>query len=272
MLKDILVHIDTGERCRVRLEIAIGLARRHQARLTGLFAQLETDGPSVVARKAGQRLREATAAARTGFEQAAAAAGIDCRWLALPIGEYNYVLRETIICARYADLVILGQHDPDLEDLVPADLPEEVVLHSGRPVLLIPYVGAFPVLGERPVIAWNGEREAVRALNDALPLLKDARRITVLGLHARTFGETPESVPQVSILDHLACHGLKAQTDNLVISDSGGADLLLSRAADLSADLLVIGAHGHYGFPYLQRGGSTRHILRQMPMPVLMSH
>lgn len=271
MLKDILVHVDASERCRVRVEIAAGLARRHGARLTGVFGQIESDAPSLVARRASGRLHDSEEKAKAVFMDVVTTTGITHRWLPLPFGEYNYVVREMVICARYADLVILGQHDPDGEIPLPPELPEEVMLNCGRPVLLIPYAGLFPVFGEHPVVAWNGEREAVRALNDSLPLLVDAKKVTVLVLHGRLQAD-PERVPHVDIADHLSCHGITVHPDNLVVSDSGGIDLILSRAADLGADLLVIGAHGNYGFPYIHRGGGTRQILREMPVPVLMSH
>ena len=71
---------------------------------------------------------------------------------------------------------------------------------------------------------------------------------------------------------HLACHGIKSNTDILMINDIGIMDMLLNRITDRDADLLVMGAHGQIGFPYVSRGAGTRHILRHMTVPVLMSH
>ena len=66
-------------------------------------------------------------------------------------------------CCRFVDLVILGQHDPN-QPLLPSDLPEQVILYSGRPVLVVPNSGTFDTVGERIVVAWNAGREAARAI------------------------------------------------------------------------------------------------------------
>lgn len=272
-VKDILVHLDGSERSRVRLEIAIRLAQTNKARLTGLFARVEHSAPSVVARKASEWLVRMAGEAETLFNSLTSAAGIDARWRALPFGEYNYVIREVVICSRYSDLVVLGQIDPDDPDgAMPEELPEQVVLHSGRPVLIIPYVGAFPTLGQNTIIAWNAEREAVRALNDSLFLLSGAAKVTVFTITGSDSSPNLDNVPRLDITDHLACHGIKASVDHISLGDGNYMDLILSRSADISADLLVMGAHGHYEFPYLYRGAGTRYILRHMTLPVLMSH
>ncbi|CAK0744656.1 Universal stress protein UspA [uncultured Gammaproteobacteria bacterium] len=272
-VKDILVHLDGSERSRTRLEIAIRLAVRHQARLTGMFARVEHSSPSVVARKASEWLQRMADEAEAQFNTLTGTAGIEVRWRALPFGEYNYVIREMIISARYCDFVILGQTDPDdPDDNLPEELPEQVVLHSGRPVLMIPYVGAFPTLGQNAIVAWNAEREAVRALNDGLFLLADAAKVTVFTITGSGNSPNMDDVPKLDITDHLTCHGIKASVDHISLGDGNYMDLILSRAADISADLLVMGAHGHYEFPYLYRGAGTRYILRHMTLPVLMSH
>ncbi|MBY0430452.1 MAG: universal stress protein, partial [Rhodospirillales bacterium] len=164
-IKDILVHMDSGERAAIRLDLAITLARRFDARVFGLFAQVERSAPSLVARKASDALRAAGARAETMFLEKTEAAGVRAKWQALAQGEYSFVIRETIICARFADLVILGQHDREHDGtLVPDELPEQVILHSGRPVLMVPYAGEFTDAGRRVMVAWNAGRESARAV------------------------------------------------------------------------------------------------------------
>ncbi|MGQ9365828.1 universal stress protein [Azospirillum sp. A39] len=273
--KDILVHLDDGERCAERLDVAVRLAQAHGARLTGLFAQSETSGPGVVARRASDRLSEAAGQVQAAFTAKVEAGGVAHRWWQLSHGEYGHVIGETVICSRYADLVVLGQHDGEAPARVPAQLAEEVILHAGRPVLVVPYAGSYPTLGQRVVVAWNASREAARAVNDAIPLMAGAASVLVLALHGHRGEAEPGAVPPVDIVEHLASHGIAATQERMTVEDMMPMDAVLSRLSDEAADLLVMGGFGGYGsgpFGLFGRGANTRHILRQMTAPVLFSH
>lgn len=272
---NLLVHLDDTDRCEERLTLALSLAQSHGATLTGLFAQSETSGAGIVTRRAGPALLQAAERAKESFEAKAQEAGVTCRWWQLGHGEYGHVIAETTICCRYVDLAIFGQHDANGDNRVPQDLIEEVVLNAGRPILVVPHAGRFPRLGDRPVIAWNGSREAARVVNDALPLLKRATSVLLLAFHTHPGGGEGGNVPQVDILEHLASHGVTAEQERLTISTMTPMDAVLSRASDHGADLLVMGGFGGYGgslFPLFGRGSNTRQILRQMTLPVLLSH
>jgi len=263
-LRNILVHLDSGERTAVRLSLAAALAAQHGARLVGLFAQRgEARSVGVVASWPGEPYRAAADASRQAFATAAARLD-DPEWRDANRGSDTEITRVVTAMARGFDLTILGQHEPDRPAPVPSDLPEQVILHSGRPALVIPYAGKVPSLGVRPLVAWNGGREAARALNDALPLLSDAGTAWILQL-----GSDDSTADPVA---HLDCHGVAAQTETLSVDGVGRMDMLLNRVADLGCDLLVMGAYGNYGFPHLNRGGGTRHILQHMTVPVLLSH
>ena len=121
-------------------------------------------------------------------------------------------------------------------------------------------------------MAWDGSREAARAVNDALPLLVDADSVVIaLVQHGRGIAEATE-VPGADIAAHLAHHGCKVQVDVTRNADIGIGDTILSRCADISADLLVMGAYGHTRFREMVLGGVTQHILRHMTVPTLLSH
>ncbi len=271
-MKDILVHMDDGDRCATRLDIAIGLAKQHGARLTGLFARNESHKPSAVAHQASESLTTIRDAASALFAERVKAAGVNGRWWQLAHGEPSHVLSETMFCARYADLVVMGQIVPKAKQ-VPEDLVEHTILNCGRPVLVIPHTGSFPTVGERIAVAWNAGKEAVRALNDAKPLMAAAKSVTVLSMHGQqeTNPSAMGEVPRVDILDHLATCGIKAEGERLAGEAIGKMDMLLSRLCDLGADLVVMGAHGQYGLS-LKRGSGTRYVLSHMTVPVLMSN
>ncbi|HYH38750.1 MAG TPA: universal stress protein [Azospirillum sp.] len=270
-IQHLLVHVDATERATARLDFAVALAKRFQAKLTGLFAQKESFGPSIVARRASENLLKSMDETRARFEAAVAAAGVTGEWWQVQHGEHTNVVTQTVICARYADLAILGQHDPDAS-VVPEDVVEQVLLNSGRPVLVFPHIGRFGPPGGKTLIAWNGSREAARAVNDAIPFMKGAEAVTVLAVHAGELPHDPGKVPNVDIVAHLAAHGITANLERLPLSEIAFADAVLNRAYETDSNLLVMGGYGQYGFPHLLRGSNTRHILRTLTLPALLSH
>jgi nucleotide-binding universal stress UspA family protein len=149
--------------------------------------------------------------------------------------------------------------------------PDHVVTAAGRPVV-IPYAGTFARIGRRVLVAWDGTREANRALHDALPLFGNAEAVTVM--HVGTQEADMDRVrPWLErIARHLQRHGVKAQPEE---SPRGGipiSDVLLSRAADLGADMIVAGAYHHSQLRETLLGGVSRDLLDHMTVPVLMSH
>ncbi len=271
--RDIIVHLDGASRSEVRLDVAIGLARRFGSRLVGLFAESAAHALSIAARDPGRELAAATASAEALFQRKTLECSFQTDWRAIATVNDTELAKQMIFAARHADLTILAQHDPDLRSIgVPADFAEQIVLHSGLPVMVVPHSGNFRVVGKRIVVTWNASREAARALADAMPLLAKADHLVLIVINSAEIGLPFGHDPFASLISHLAVHGISARTEQLAAGDIAAMDLLLSRLTDEAADLLVLGAHGHYGFPYLHRGGATRHILSHMPVPVLMSH
>lgn len=165
--------------------------------------------------------------------------------------------------ARYADLTVVGQPHNG------SNLAETLVLNVGRPALVIPWAGVFPTLGERILVAWNASREACRAVHDALPLLVRARivRILVVEDSDSRHGE----VPGADIALHLSRHGVAATCEQVEARGMETGDMLLSCAADDACDLIVMGAFGRSPLHEALTGGTSRHLLRHMTVPVLMS-
>ena len=263
-LRDILVHLDNGPQTAVRLSLAVALAQRENARLVGLFARHgRPHRVGVVAAWPGEEYKEAARQSHQAF--AVATQGLAAaEWRDANRGGDGEIIDAVVGAARVADLVVVGQTAPEGAQ-VPADLPEQVILNTGRPVLVIPYAGAPDSLGLRPVFAWNGSREAVRACTDALPLLPDNAEAVVLSVLAEERDDDGE------IVAHLHRHGLKVRTEILRAGGIGLMDLLLNRVSDLGADLLIMGGYAQYTFPQRTRGSGTRYILSHMTVPVLLS-
>jgi nucleotide-binding universal stress UspA family protein len=257
--KDLLVIVDDDPRARERVSHAADLAERFDAHLTGLCVS------SISAPEMPQR----TAAARELFEDAIGRRDISAEWRAAT----GFPVDVAAVQARYADLVVLGQLDPeDAQAPVNSPPPEDIALSVGRPTLVIPYVGSYRPIGRHALIAWDASREATRAVNDAIPLLATATTVTVLTVDPAIGRTEHGEVPGTDIALHLARHGVKAQVEKTVSGGVGIGDVLLSRASDLGADLLVMGAYGHSRVRELVLGGATRTVLMSMTLPVFMSH
>lgn len=273
--KTILVHIDPGKRCSARVEVAIRLARQHDAHLVALHALAPFEPPGYVMAEMGpaiieaQRRVAATEMARTEaeFTKQASAAGLrNIEWRTA----IDDPVEAMTLHARYADLVVIGQAESSDDSHIAADFPERLVLAAGRPVLVLPSVGSFATIGKRILVAWNPSREATRAITDAIPLLRLADNVHVMAVNPKA-GEHG-TVPGADIGLYLARHGVRVEikTDHGAEIDVGNE--LLSRAADLDADLIVMGAYGHSRLKEWVLGGATRTILESMTAPVLMSH
>jgi nucleotide-binding universal stress UspA family protein len=273
--KTILVHIDPGKRCSVRVEVAIRLARQHDAHLVALHALAPFEPPGYVLAEMGPEIVEAhrhvaaTAMARaeSEFTRQVSAAGLrNVEWRTA----IDDPVDAMTLHARYADLAVIGQMDASDRSLVPANFPERLVLAAGRPVLILPSVGSFATVGKRILVAWNPSREATRAVTDAIPLLRLADTVHVMAVNSKA-GEHG-TVAGADIGLYLARHGVRVE----VKSDHGAeidvGNELLSRAADLDADLIVMGGYGHSRLREWVLGGATRTILEAMTAPVLMSH
>jgi len=267
-LKNVMVHLDQDPRTSERLKLAVALAKQHGARLVGVFGQrARAMRVGVVASWPTPEFTQACDDSKALFAQATADLP-GAEWRFINRGSHAEVLRLFIDLARHTDLVILGQHEQGKEN-IHDDLAAEVIVGSGRPVLVVPYVGSFEGIGKCPLIAWNNAPEAARALNYALPLIEGCELAHVLSVSARK--DDCEST-STEIASHLATHGIKVKADVFVVEDFGIMDMVLNRASDRGTDLLVMGAHGNMGFPFESRGAGTRYILQHMTLPVLMSN
>ncbi len=275
-LKDLLVYVDNDPACASRLQVAVALAASQGAHLTGLHVMvpsplpgyLEAELPPAFYAEQERQLAERARRAEGRFRERARREGLAHEWRVTE----GSLIATVKLHARYADLAIVGQ-GIDLAD-APGELaflPEELALGVGRPVLVVPRYGTFETVGERVLIAWNGSREATRAVHDAMPLLARAEAVTVLSIDPPDDARAGR-LPGADIALHLARHGVRAEASVTQATDISVGDVLLSAAADRSADLIVMGAYGHSRVREMVLGGVTRHLLQHMTVPVLMSH
>ncbi len=275
-IKDILVHVDNSKACPLRLTAATKFAQAWGAHLTGLYVVPRYQIPVYAEIPIGQEVIEEGMKAmweradkcQETSEELVRDLGSSMEWRAIE-GDYLGVLTEN---ARYADVVVLGQPNPDDEEDISAGFINKVILDSGRPNLIIPYIGTFHTIGEQILIAWNASREAARAVNDAMPLLEKANDVEVMSVNPEKQSVDEGDLPSADISQHLARHGVKVEARSTVAKDIDAGNLLISHAADIGADLIVMGAYGHSRFRETILGGVTRELLKHMTIPVLMSH
>ncbi len=267
-LANILVHVDSNPRAAARLGLVVRLAERAQAHVTGVFA--ETAEPyqvGVVTVWPSERYTAAMDAARTIFEQATAALGDRATFIDANRGSDAAINERLTDLARPFDLVVVGQ--PEHGVPVPAKLPERLITESGRPVLVVPFVGTYPDVGHRPLFAWRRSPTAARALADArLVVARPCEGHVVEVLKPGEEGD--EFAPLV--VAGLATHDIKARFEHIAVEDVDVMDALLNAAADRAADLLTIGGFDQGGLALLGRGAGSRYILAHMTLPVLFSH
>jgi nucleotide-binding universal stress UspA family protein len=275
--RNILVHIDSSPRAKARLAFALQLAEAHDAHLTGLFvapsAYISAIGPYPASGEVYYAINELierdARAAQALFETHTAHYRAKTEWrqqIGLPV-------EAMCLHARYHDLVIIGQRDPDASaDGLAPDFQPGVVMGCGRPVLVHPYIGDFPQIDRHALVAWNASRESTRAVTDALPLLRRAAKVTVLTINPEVSDRAHGEQPGADIAQYLARHDVKVEVarDSAFSRDVG--EVLLSAIADRHADVMVMGLYGHSRLRELVMGGASRTTLAAMTVPVLMSH
>lgn len=277
--KTILVHCNEKKRVARIVGAAVELAERFQAHLVGLSVS-----PPVLVVPAGvpgspgtmtideraQVYRRDNSEMQAAFQAAVEGKGLTCEWREEDAGTStiaNVVIRH----ARAADLIVVAQRDWQWSVSAEFDVGDRVAVAAGRPVLLVPNEGVHSAIGSRVVVAWNGRREATRAAFDALPLLQQAKEVKVLWIDPRSEGEDAEAFAATDLCTALARHGITCEAVAATSDRNVGASLL-SHAIEHRADLLVMGCYGHSRLTELVFGGASRHILRHMTIPVLMSH
>jgi nucleotide-binding universal stress UspA family protein len=275
--KTILVHCDASRGVSGRLSAAADVAQRFEARLVGLHAREPFEVVSFVdggmpmgdlmdAFRAGCDATQKTA--QSAYNKATKGRNFDSEWRVTEA----FSDEALTVNARYADLLVVGQADPDDPAGSRNDLPEVMAFATGRPILVVPQIGAQSTLGKTVMLCWNASRESARAAADALPFLQAAEKVIVLVIDPEVSADGHGQEPGADVALWLARHGVKVTVQRDVAADAQVGEGILSRAADCAADLIVMGIYGHSRLREMVLGGVSRTLLSSMTVPVLMSH
>ncbi|MGI9380918.1 MAG: universal stress protein [Methyloligellaceae bacterium] len=277
--KDLLVHLDNSDECEFRVNAAVALAKRQKSSVSGVALALEStistyigiDIPSSLSDTQKELVQQSARSAVEKFEKAADDAGVSHSSKIVSCGAPK-APAVLAFHARHSDMAFLGQPNPDSPGAqFQESLLEGVLFASGRPVYIVPYIGRPDAKIRKAVIAWDGGKKAVRAVNDAIPLLQGRGEAIVLVINPEERREAHGDNPGADIAAHLERHGVKAKVEILPHAEISKGTVILNYLSDSGADLLVMGAFGHSRLREKAFGGATDTILHQMTAPVLMS-
>lgn len=274
--KTVLMHLNHDLRAPQVLAAGIQITREFQAHLIGLHVfpayRLRPPIPLPLGREVVSSIKahieKETSALKAQFDEDTRPQPFAAEWRSI-VTERRDPAEIVIEHGRTADLVVASQADPNWDLSSFLDFPERLALEAGRPVLVVPLKGTFECIPKTITVAWNGRREAARAIADAMPLLKKADRVDVLSV---TTGHRHEGgLPDTEVAAYLDRHGVNVTVNALDASDESVGEEIARRAAEQS-ELLVMGAYGHSRLREFILGGVTRHMLKAMSIPVLFSH
>ena len=274
-IKDLAVAYNGSGNADVAVDLALQMCRKYAAALTGIYAinpiRFEGNVAHWISDEVMRTLRNAEAAVTKSIEQsfrrrvASAPPDGEAEFVAEE-GQANVVLARR---ARYHDILLMGQFS------VPGDAgrhirAEDLVLRTGRPLVVVPHSYEIRPFQEYAVVGWDGSRQAARALSDAMQILETKKRLDIVTVRASGDGRPP---PQSSaVVKHLERHGIEARHIALMAMREGIGQTLLNYCADNLPDVLVMGAYGHTKLREDLFGGVTRRVMENMTVPVLMSH
>ncbi|HZZ30618.1 MAG TPA: universal stress protein [Phenylobacterium sp.] len=271
--RSILTHVQPETDAQPRLAVAVDLARKLDATLIGLGAEMlpplgASDPYGMLGGEFVSAMLDVIQTnlvhAQAGFQKAAA--GVRGQWMSVQDLPERAISR----LSRGADLIVAGGSPLKAHDSYRWCDPGQLILNSGRPVLVAPPAGG--TLGaEAVVVAWKDSREARRALADALPILKCAEDVLLVEICAKE--DVEDTAPHhASVLEHLERHGIKARSKIVPGHPTVAADTLQFQAKSLGADLIVSGGYGHSRLGEWVMGGVTADLLADPQRFVLFSH
>ncbi len=288
-VKKIFAPLQNADTAETALKTAIAIARRHKAHIDALHIRQRPNVPAGGYYPVGvifvdehlAELKEAleaeAAKLKEIFDRVMKAEGVavvsssthrdDAGATASWRDQQGILPFDLSSAARVSDIVVFGRGPGDL-GYPDANLIEEAIFQSGRPVIIAP-VGTFERTPRRILVAWNGGREAARALSSAMPLFEETDAALALSIgNIASDLEGPEKAAEL-----LRLHGVKAEAKRRT-PGAGGAneDDLLEAAREWKADLIVMGAYSHSRWRELVLGGFTRKLLKQSEFPLFLAH
>lgn len=273
-IKDILIYLAHNDTNIQTINSAKRIAEQHDAHITGIYVTpslhvpsysgIHHTMPAVVIEQVEKSIQVSKQECSDTFKRLMEGFAGTSDWIerhgdpveAVSNASFNY------------DLVIASQIGPETNNPLLQENLEKMTLCAGRPVLTLPYQFSQSEIGKNIVVAWNGKREATRAVHDAMPFLTNASAVSILQINP----DKGIDIPCEDIAKHLSRHGINAEVNSAYAYNKDVGAHILEMATNAQADLLVMGAYGHSRFRELIMGGVTRFMRQNTTLPILMSH
>lgn len=274
-LRSILVSLNDVKQLPTILAATRYLAGRFSAQVKGLYVipaaqvypMMGYDAVPVAFDGNQQFFQKHLPKIKADFEAAMKADGIEFSFQQVD-GSSSQIAMEVAAQARAHDIAMISAPQSGNGSGFEDDFAERVVMLAGRPILVLPRNAETKFDFTEIMVGWDGGREAARATFDALALLRTARRVRLVEIDVAPRGVEPAA----EIAESLAHHGVKTEITHVMSDGMNAGETLLRAAKDHGAGLLVMGAYGHGRFTEFIFGGATRHVFRNLTVPVLMSH
>jgi nucleotide-binding universal stress UspA family protein len=274
--KSIAVCLDNSRHVAQRMKYALSLAKEWDAELVGIYLSqyfapyVSYDGVAILMAEFEEQAKVARQRVSQECQVMAKEAGIPFRWLAFDSRDIDLAMSHM----RTSDVIVANQVDSTEEEAFTIEgFPENFLLGSGRPMIVIPTEYPEPLHFGTVVLAWNASKESARAVSDALPILQKAKKVLTVSVEQKDFHYSPD-VPEVDVIAYLQRHQVNAVLMKPTSEHGrvGIGQTLITTAKENGAGLIVMGAYGHSRLAEWVLGGVTRTLLRESTIPVLMSH
>lgn len=288
--EDITVYVDTSVYCQERIAFALAMAEANKAHLTGLCITGDILVPFYVGEiQLSAEILETQMKAEEDrvktlekmFHDCTKGASVPVAWRAVKGDMVDVAAFET----RYTNIIIIGQDsDPDQKEKVDfsSKLPSKFFVNAYRPILVMPPHSTFDAMTQHIIIAWNGSREAMHAVDEAIPLMKKAKQVDIIVVdkHKTSLGpfemgsQTRQNgyTPGARLKNYLLQRKIKAEVVTLTTEGESVAKRLLGYAQENAANLIVMGAYSHSLIREKLFGGTTQTILTHSKIPVFLAH
>ena len=276
-IKEVLCLLDIEtDLTTAPVQIATEIADKLDAHLTGISPLIEPVVPALMVQPvpdqfisdARNRAQEKSKSSLERFSEYVERADItfETRLLDVTPGGLDTFVNHTRMC----DLIVVGQDNPDRPEPLRSDLIEAALFDSGRPILLVPYVGVEHFQAKKIMVAWDGSKTAARAIHAAMPILELAEEVQIVMVEAKKLHLPGD--PGADLAVYLSRHNIKVAVEKIPAPASGVSDALLNHIADNQIDLVVMGGYGHSRVREFILGGATRGMLSAMTVPCIMAH
>jgi nucleotide-binding universal stress UspA family protein len=276
-IKDIVTLLDIEtDLTTAPVQIANEIAEKLDAHSSGIAPLVEPVVPALMVQPvpdqyisdARTRADEKAHSALERFSEYADRVGtrFETRLMDVTPGALETFVNHTRMC----DLIVVGQDNPDRPEPLRTDLIEAALFDSGRPILMVPYVGTEAFACKKIMVAWDGSKTAARAIHAAMPILELAEEVQIVMVEARKLHLPGD--PGADLAVYLSRHGVQVSVEKIPAPSSGVADALLNHISDNGIDLVVMGGYGHSRVREFILGGATRGMLQSMTVPCIMAH